>query len=50
MTCKYLEISPDGFHGYCTHPDATPSDSWCVLNTDEECALKEEDDNEPEYA
>ena len=49
MTCKYLEIMPDGFHGYCNHPSAKLGDSWCVLNTNEECTLQEDDDDETEY-
>ena len=49
MACKYLEIMPDGFHGYCNHPSTKLGNSWCVLNTEEECTLQENDDDETEY-
>ena len=49
MTCKYLEIMPDGFHGYCNHPSAKLGDSLCILNTEEEeFTLQENDDDETE--
>lgn len=39
-SCKYWKDQPDGFHGYCKHPEARPGDA-CVLNYADECVLRE---------
>jgi hypothetical protein len=39
--CKYWKEQPDGFHGYCMHPDAQAGDQ-CILDIKEECILREE--------
>jgi len=43
--CKYWKDQPDGFHGWCEHPEAQPG-TPCVLNTGDECVLREEEDPE----
>lgn len=40
-TCRFWKDQPDGFHGYCQHPEAQPGDA-CILNTEDECVLREE--------
>lgn len=39
--CKFWKDQPDGFHGYCRHPEASQG-SPCILNTEDECLLREE--------
>jgi DNA-directed RNA polymerase subunit RPC12/RpoP len=39
-TCKHWKDQPDGFHGYCKHPEAQPGDA-CILNTEDSCLLRE---------
>jgi hypothetical protein len=39
--CRHWKDQADGFHGNCHHPEARPGDS-CILNTEEECVLREE--------
>jgi len=41
MACRFWRDQPDGFHGYCQHPEAQTGDP-CVLNTEDECVLREE--------
>jgi hypothetical protein len=40
VTCKFWKDQPDGFHGYCEHPEARPGDS-CILNTEDTCLIRE---------
>ena len=39
--CRFWKDQPDGFHGYCCHPEAQTGDP-CVLNTEDTCLLREE--------
>ena len=39
-TCKYWKDQPDGFHGFCQHPESRPGDS-CILNTEDISLLSE---------
>jgi len=39
--CRFWKDQPDGFHGYCQHPKAQSGDP-CILNTEDECLLREE--------
>jgi len=39
-SCIFWKDQPDGFHGYCKHPEAQPGDS-CILNTEDECVIRE---------
>lgn len=39
--CKYWKDQADGFHGNCYHPEARQGEP-CILNTEEECVLREE--------
>ena len=41
MACRFWKDQPDGFHGYCQHPKAQSGDP-CILNTEDECVLREE--------
>ncbi len=41
MACRFWKDQPDGFHGHCCHPEAQTGDP-CVLNTEDECLLREE--------
>lgn len=40
-SCRFWKDQPDGFHGYCTHPEAQPG-TPCILNTEDSCLLYEE--------
>ena len=39
--CRYWKDQADGFHGNCYHPEAQPG-TPCILNTEDECVLREE--------
>jgi len=39
--CIFWKDQPDGFHGYCQHPEARPGEP-CILNTEDTCLLREE--------
>ena len=39
--CRFWKDQPDGFHGYCQHPEA-PAGASCILNTEDTCLLREE--------
>ena len=39
--CRYWKDQPDGFHGWCGHPEAQPG-TPCILNTEDQCVLREE--------
>jgi hypothetical protein len=39
-SCRFWKDQPDGFHGYCQHPEA-PAGASCVLNTEDDCVLRE---------
>ena len=41
MACRFWRDQPDGFHGYCCHPEAQTGDP-CALNTEDTCLLREE--------
>ena len=45
--CRYWKDQPDGFHGWCLHPEAQPGDA-CILNTEDECLIREEPEVDPE--
>ncbi|GAB6265585.1 MAG: hypothetical protein STSR0001_10300 [Methanothrix sp.] len=47
MACRFWKDRPDGFHGYCQHPEAQQGDP-CILNTEDECLLREEPGEELE--
>lgn len=38
-SCKFLKLQPDGFHGYCHHPEAQTVDA-CILDENDECVLR----------
>ena len=38
-SCKFFQIQPDGFHGWCKHPESHPCDT-CVLDENDECVLR----------
>lgn len=39
--CKYWKDQPDGYHGYCLHPEGYPGDT-CILDIEDTCLLFEE--------
>ncbi len=41
MKCKYWKDHPDGFNGYCQHPDATGE--ACTVDTEDTCPLMEDE-------
>ena len=43
--CRFWKDQPDGFHGWCQHPEAQPG-TTCILNTEDQCVLREEEDPE----
>ena len=45
--CRFWKDQADGFHGDCKHPEAQPG-TPCILNTEEECVLREEPGEELE--
>lgn len=38
-SCKFLELQPDGFHGWCKHSEARSGET-CILNENDECVLR----------
>lgn len=40
--CKWWRDQPDGFHGWCYHPDVKQPPETCILNTEDTCILFEE--------
>lgn len=40
LSCKFWKDQPDGFHGYCCHPEAQSGDV-CVLDTEDHCQIRE---------
>jgi len=47
LGCKYWMDQPDGFHGWCKHPEARSGET-CILNTEDTCLLREEPDKNTE--
>lgn len=39
-SCRFWKTQPDGFHGWCEHPEAKPC-TPCILNTEDHCVIRE---------